>query len=226
MAPKDADAIAPDGSLETAAPLASREERELVARLRSGDEAAFVALVDRHGRAMLRLARTFVSTEASAQEVVQDTWAAVLDGLVGFEARSSLKTWMFRILVNKAKTRGVRDRRSTPMSSLEEGDDADAPPLSADRFDDRGRWSSPPRPWDESSPEGLLMRKEAAGLLREALLRLPDRQRLIVTLRDVEGWTAEEVCSVLELTETNQRVLLHRARSRLRALLEEHLAER
>jgi RNA polymerase sigma-70 factor (ECF subfamily) len=169
---------------------------------------------------MLRLARTFVPTDASAQEVVQETWAAVIDGLSGFEARSSLRTWMFRILVNKAKTRGVRDRRAPPMSSLDVEDDADAPAVSADRFDARGRWSAPPQPWDEGSPEGLLMRKEIAALLREALEHLPERQRTVVTLRDVEGWTAEEVCGVLGLSEVHQRVLLHRARARLRALLE------
>ncbi len=196
------------------------DERELIERLRRGDEASFVALVDQHGAAMRRLARMFVSTDASALEIVQEVWTAVLEGLAGFEGRSSLKTWIFQIVVNRAKTRGVREKRVVPMADPEE---ADAPAVDPARFDARGMWSAPPPRWEERSPEDLLQRKETVEFIREALERLPERQRAVVTLRDVEGWSAEHVCNILDLNETNQRVLLHRGRSRLRALLEQRL---
>lgn len=195
------------------------DEREMIERLRRGDEAAFVALVDKHAPAMRRLARLFVSTEASALEIVQEAWTAVLEGLAGFEGRSSLKTWIFHIVVNRAKTRGVRERRVVPMA---DPDDGDAPAVDPARFDARGMWSAPPPRWE---PDALLEQKELAEFVRQALERLPERQRVVVTLRDMDGWSADEVCNVLDLNETNQRVLLHRGRSRLRALLEERFSK-
>lgn len=198
------------------------DDGELVARLRQGDEAAFTALIDKHHGALRRLARAFVSSDAAANEVVQDTWVAVLDGLAAFEARASLKTWIFRILVNRAKTKGVREARSVPMSALGDGEDAAESAVDPDRFNDRGRWVSPPERWDADTPEKLLLRKELVGELEEAIARLPESQRSVVVMRDALGWSSDEVCNVLELTETNQRVLLHRARSRLRAMLEHH----
>lgn len=194
----------------------------LLARLRAGDAAAFEALVARHHGRLLRLARMFVSTDASAQEVVQDTWLAVLAGLDAFEGRSSLVTWISRILVNRAKTRGVREARSVPISSLGEPEPEDAPAM-AGRFDDRGHWASPPARWDDETPERLVGNQEAMVHLEDELRRLPERQRIVVILRDTLGWTAEEVCNALDVNETNQRVLLHRARTRLRAALETHL---
>jgi RNA polymerase sigma-70 factor, ECF subfamily len=198
-------------------------DKALLARLRAGDADAFESLVARHHGRLLRLARMFVSTEASAEEVVQDTWVAVLDGLESFEERSSLVTWISRILVNRAKTKGVREARSTPFSAIDDtSSDEPQPAVDPSRFDDRGRWSLPPAPWDDETPERLVANHQAMVLLEEELRQLPERQRIIVVLRDTLGWSAEEVCNVLELNETNQRVLLHRARSRLRARLEGH----
>lgn len=204
-----------------------REDQELVARLRQGDEAAFTALLDRHGGALRRLARTFVSSDAAADEVVQDAWVAVLDGLGTFEARSSLKTWIFRILVNRAKTKGAREARTVPVSSLG-ADDEETSEVAVEpsRFDGRGMWSAPPERWESETPAKLLLRKELVGELERAIAELPERQRSVVVMRDALGWSSEEVCNVLELNETNQRVLLHRARSRLRAMLEHHKAGR
>lgn len=199
------------------------DDRALLARLRAGDGEAFEALVRRYHGRLLRLARMFVSSDASAEEVVQDTWVAVLDRVDTFEERSSLLTWISRILVNRAKTRGVREARSLPFSAL--GDtEADGGDLvvEPDRFNDKGRWSAPPARWDDETPERLVGNQEAMALLDEELRQLPERQRIVVVLRDTLGWTADEVCNVLELNETNQRVLLHRARSRLRARLEVH----
>ena len=204
-----------------------REDQDLVARLRQGDETAFAALIDRHHAALRRLARTFVSSDAVAEEVAQDTWVAVLDGLAAFEERSSLKTWIFRILVNRAKTKGVREARSVPMSALGSDDEESAEDaVDSSRFDGRGMWSAPPQRWETDTPEKLLHRKELVGELERAIAQLPERQRSVVVMRDALGWSSEEVCNVLELNETNQRVLLHRARSRLRAMLEDYKSDR
>ena len=204
-----------------------REDQDLVARLRQGDETAFAALIDRHHAALRRLARTFVSSDAVAEEVAQDTWVAVLDGLAAFEERSSLKTWIFRILVNRAKTKGVREARSVPMSALGSDDEESAEDaVDSSRFDGRGMWSAPPQRWETDTPEKLLHRKELVGELERAISQLPERQRSVVVMRDALGWSSEEVCNVLELNETNQRVLLHRARSRLRTMLEDYKSDR
>ncbi len=203
----------------------SAGERELLARLRAGDEAAFVDLVRRWSRTMLRVARGHVSTDDSAQEVVQETWLAVIKGLDGFEGRSSLRTWVFRVLVNTAKTRGVTESRMTPMSSLATGDD-DGAIVDPDRFRgpaDRypGHWTSAgaPQRWDGDPPRGAL-RVEVRALLEAALAGLPQRQRNVVVLRDIEGCGSDEVCQILGLTRENQRVLLHRGRAKLRGALE------
>jgi RNA polymerase sigma-70 factor, ECF subfamily len=213
------------GRMESApaAPAEPRtDEIELVNRLRSGDEAAFTTLVNAHHGALIRLALTFVSDRGAAEEVVQDTWIGVMRGLPTFEGRASLKTWIFRILVNRARTRGARDGRFVTVPPPPE---ADLDEL-AGRFDAAGSWTQPPTPWADSTPEGLLLREEVLDVIKEQIDRLPPAQRTVLTLRDVEGATAEEVCNVLSISETNQRVLLHRARTKVRAALERHLTRR
>lgn len=201
------------------------DDQVLITRLRAGDAEVFDALVRRHHKRLVRLARLFVSTDASAEEVVQDTWVAVLDRLDAFEQRSSLITWVSRILVNRAKTKGVREARSLPFSALADGEGEAEPALEGDRFDAKGKWRAPPARWDDETPERLVGNQQAMAILDDELRQLPERQRLVVVLRDTLGWTAEEVCNVLEVNETNQRVLLHRARTRLRARLEAHFEE-
>jgi len=203
------------------------EDARLVAALRLGDERAFTDLVDRYSSALLRLAEDFVRTRAVAEEVVQETWLAVLNGIDRFEGRSSLKTWLFRILVNQAKTRGMREARSVPFSALEaEGRE---PAVPEDRF--RGpenqwadHWASPPRSLADA-PEERLLSRELRMRLRDALATLPEAQRVVVTLRDVVGCDPREVCELLDVSEGNQRVLLHRGRSKLRAALETYLED-
>lgn len=201
----------------------AHDDAALLERLRAGDGAAFDVIVERCHNRMVRLARLFVSTDASAEEVVQDSWVAVLDRLDSFEGRSSLLTWISRIVVNRAKTRGGREARTTPFSALDaatrDSDDAVDP----SRFDPQGEWSAPPARWEAETPEQLLGNRQAMAIVADEISQLPERQRVIVILRDTLGWTAEEVCNVLELHETNQRVLLHRARSRLRGRLEQEL---
>jgi RNA polymerase sigma-70 factor (ECF subfamily) len=199
-------------------------DARVVAALRRGDESAFAALIDRYNSPLVRLATTFVRDRSVAEEVVQETWLGVLQGIDRFEARSSLKTWIYRILTNKAKTRAERERRAVPFSSL--GRD-DGPSVDPDRFfgpDDRwaGHWASPPRRWDEM-PEERLLARETLDCLQGAIDELPATQRQVITLRDVEGWSADEVCDTLRLSEGNQRVLLHRARSKVRHALEAEL---
>jgi RNA polymerase sigma-70 factor (ECF subfamily) len=198
----------------------------IVAALRRGDESAFAELVDRYHLPLLRLAMTFVRDRAVAEEVVQETWLGVLQGIDRFERRSSLKTWIYRILSNKAKTRAERERRTVPFSSLAAEDEG--PSVDPDRFlgpNDRwaGHWAAPPRRWDEI-PEDRLLSKEMLASLQAAIETLPPAQRQVLTLRDVEGWSAEEVCAALDVSEGNQRVLLHRARSKVRGALEAELS--
>jgi RNA polymerase sigma-70 factor (ECF subfamily) len=197
-------------------------DKALLAQLRAGDGSAFEELIQRYRGRLLRLARFFVSTEASAEEVVQDTWVALLDGLDAFEERSSLFTWISRILVNRAKTRGGREARMVPFSALAADDSSEEPAADPERFSENGRWSAPPLRWEDDTPERIVGNQQAMALLENELRELPERQRMVVVLRDTLGWTPDEVCNVLGLSETNQRVLLHRARSRLRAQLEAH----
>jgi RNA polymerase sigma-70 factor (ECF subfamily) len=205
--------------------LLSRDDARLVERLRAGDESAFAALLHTYGGGMLRVAQMYVSSRAVAEEVVQEAWLGVLRGIDRFEGRSSLKTWLFRIVANTAKTRGVREARSLPFSAFEapEGE----PTVSADRFLGEaerfpGHWAAPPASWARV-PDDALVADETIDVIRREIDRLPPAQRAVITLRDVDGLTAEEVCNALELTETNQRVLLHRARAKVRAALEEYL---
>jgi RNA polymerase sigma-70 factor (ECF subfamily) len=204
-------------------------DAQIVAALRRGDEAAFGDLVDRWGPALLRLARAHVPSQAVAEEVVQETWLAVLRGIDGFEERSSLRTWVFGILMNQARSHGRRERRSLPFAALrrraEEGG-AD-PAVDRHRFQGRrderpGWWAAPPTPWDD--PERRLDAAESRAALTAAIDALPPRQRDALILRDVLGLSSEEACSVLGASEGNGRVLLHRARAKVRAALEEHLA--
>jgi RNA polymerase sigma-70 factor, ECF subfamily len=202
------------------------DEATLLARLRARDEQAFAGLVERYHGSLKRVARSYVSTDAVAEEVVQETWLAVIAGLDRFEGRSSLKTWIFHILANQAKRRGERERRTVPFASLG-GDDADEPALPADRFqgaNDRypGNWAVAPRPWTD--PDRRLGSLELRERIRSALDDLPPVQQAVVTFRDVEGFSSEEVCDLLGLTDGNQRVILHRARTRVRAALEDYMA--
>ena len=192
----------------------------VVQRLRQRDEAVFALLLDTWSRGMLRAARAYVASDQSAEDVVQDTWLAVVRGIDRFEGRSSLRTWVYRILVNLAKTRGVREGRTVPVGLPD-----DSPTVDPARFqgpDDRypGHWRAFP-----ASPESWVLSREVHSLLDRALAGLPERQRIVITLRDVEGYTSEEVCSILEISAANQRVLLHRARAAVRGRLEEYFEE-
>ena len=198
------------------------DDRELVERLRAGDEAAFMALVDALEPSMLRIARMYVSSSSVAEEVVQDAWLGVLRGIDGFQGRSSLRTWIFRILVNIAKTRGVREGRSVPFASLS-GDDLEAPSWDPSAFlgsetGSAGQWSTLPPDW-RGIPEDRLLAGETFAVIRNVLGSLPPMQAEVLRLRDALGWSSDEVRNALDLTETNQRVLLHRARAKVRAAL-------
>jgi RNA polymerase sigma-70 factor (ECF subfamily) len=201
--------------------LVSPQDAKLVERLRAGDEEAFMELIRALNPSLLRVARMFVPTAALAEEVVQETWLAVLNGVDRFEGRSSLKTWIFRILTNIAKTRGERERRSVPFSALDAEEGGFEPAVERSRFTGTGQWAVPPRAW----PEDRLLAQETRHVIERAIEGLPPSQRTVITLRDVEGWTAAEVRNALELSETNQRVLLHRARAKVRRALEQYLSE-
>jgi RNA polymerase sigma-70 factor (ECF subfamily) len=208
---------------KTEGPRASAGDLALVRRLLAGDEAAFVYLVNRYHARLLRLAMSFVSDRSAAEEVVQDTWLGVMSGIRTFEGRSALKTWIFRILINRAKTRGVRELRSIPFSALGNPESEHEPAVDPARFQPTGMWADSPRRWDDETPEKILMRQEAGRRLEEEMAKLPPNQRAVLTLRDVEGLSSDEVCNILGISETNQRVLLHRARSKIRQALEEYL---
>jgi len=207
--------------------VAGSAEAQLLEALRAGDEAAFAQLVREYQPSLVRVARIYVSTQAAAEEVAAETWLAVLNGLDRFEGRSSLKTWIFRILTNIAKTRAQRDGRTLPFSALQDPGRVPEAALDADRFLDPqhprwpGHWAVRPEPW----PEDALIAAETQAVVAEAIEALPPAQRAVISLRDVEGWSSEEVRNALELSETNQRVLLHRARSKVRRALESYLGE-
>ena len=206
---------------------AAAAEAQLLDALRSGEEDAFTALVREYQPSLVRVARMFVSSQAAAEEVAQETWLAVLNGLDRFEGRSSLRTWIFRIITNIAKTRAVRDGRTLPFSALQDPARVPEAAVDADRFLDTehprwpGHWAAKPTAW----PEDALVAAETRKRLAEAIEALPATQRAVISLRDVEGWSSEEVRNALDLSETNQRVLLHRARSKVRAALESYLEQ-
>jgi len=195
-----------------------------VAALREGDEQAFVRLVDQYHASMVRVARAYVATTETAEDVVQDAWIGVINGLDRFEGRSSLKTWMFRIVINKAMTRGGREARSVPFSSL----GPDEPAVDTECFFGSGRWCG----WWLSDdaltklPDRIVLAKESRAMIDSVIATLPPNQRLVITLRDVQGFSAEETCELLGVSEANQRVLLHRARTRVRSALEGYVGER
>jgi len=212
----------------TDASLVYSDDMVLVPALRDGDELAFTWLLDRYDHSLRRLAMNYVQSRAVADEVVQDTWMGVINGIDRFEGRSSLKTWVFRILMNVARARGVREHRSVPFAAaswaLEDGADPTVDPdrfLSAPATDPAGHWVSFPLGW-EHEPEERLEAGETVAVVRQAMSTLPPAQQEVMTLRDVEGWTPSEICSALNISETNQRVLLHRARSKVRRALEEY----
>jgi RNA polymerase sigma-70 factor (ECF subfamily) len=194
------------------------EDLQLLVRLRSGDEDAFVTLVSRNHDAMLRLARTFVHSHAVAEEVVQETWVGVLRGIDRFEGRSSLRTWLLAILVNRARSTGAREARSVAASDSE----GFVAAVDASRFDSGGAWSSPPEQWVDDLEERVGA-EALRGQISAALTNMPERQRAVVMLRDVDGLRSDEVCQVLDLSPANERVLLHRGRSRLRQALEDEI---
>jgi RNA polymerase sigma-70 factor (ECF subfamily) len=205
----------------------TRDDAELVAALRDGDEAAFASLVEELTPALTRLALAHVPSRAVADEVVQDTWIGVLNGIDRFEGRSALRTWIFQILLNIARTRGQREKRTLPFSAFRRGaeEGRDEPAVDADRFqgrrgEDPGAWARPPVEW--SSPDERLASDAARDAMLAAIAELPPRQREVITTRDVLGYSAEEARNALDVSETNQRVLLHRARSKVRAALERH----
>ena len=200
-------------------------EAQLIEALRRGDEEAFRELVREYQPSLVRVARIYVPTQAAAEDVAAETWLGVLNGLDRFEGRSSLRTWIFRILTNIAKTRAVRDGRTLPFSALQEPGRVPEAAVDADRFLDPehprwpGHWAVKPEAW----PEDALLAGETRERLAEAIEALPATQRAVISLRDIEGWSSEEVRNALDLSETNQRVLLHRARAKVRAALESYL---
>jgi RNA polymerase sigma-70 factor, ECF subfamily len=201
-------------------PPPSPEERRLVAALRARDEAAFAELIERYHPSLVRLAMSFVSSRAVAEEVAQEAWLGVLKGIDRFEGRSSLRTWIYRILTNTAKTRAQREARSIPFASLGGGEDGAT--VDPGRFLPAGGWASFPHRWDEM-PEARLLGAETQAVIRAAIEQLPHRMSEVIRLRDVEGFPSAEVCELLSVSEANQRVLLHRARAKVRAALETYL---
>ena len=199
-------------------------DEELVEQLRAGDEAAFAELVARYHRLMLRVARMYVRTDAVAEEVVQESWLAVVRGIDRFQGRSSFKTWLLRIVANRAMTQGVKEARSVPFASLE-GDDPDEPSVAADQFHPvgepgAGAWAAPQELW----PEDQVLADETRRVIEQAIEELPPLQRAVVWMRDVEGWTSEDVSEALGITPGNQRVLLHRGRQKVRAAIQDYVS--
>ncbi len=204
------------------------DEAGLVKALQRGDERVFTAAMDWYSGSLLRLAMSFVPSRAVAEEVVQETWMGVLEGIERFEGRSSFKTWLFRILTNRAKTRGVRERRYEPFGLAGADSDTDEGSSLEDSLfvsegSGKGHWADPPQGWEPDTPERALLSKECRMAIEEAIQRLPNNQRQVITLRDVEGVSAEDVCNILSVSETNQRVLLHRARTKVRRVLDPYV---
>lgn len=214
----------------TATAPAEPNDRMLLLAVRRGDEAAFASLIDRYHPSLVRIATLFVRDYETAEEVAQETWIGVLKGLDRFEERSSFRTWLFSILTNQAKRRGERERRIVPFAALSRPADGDAEPaVDPDRFippgeEWAGYWASPPRDLVEN-PERALLSAEAQAVIDAAIAALPPNQQAVIRLRDVEGWEAADVCNALGLTATHQRVLLHRARSRVRQAIEPYVEQ-
>lgn len=215
--------------LSQSAAVANREVA-LLARLRQGDEGAFDEVVTRHHSALIRMAMGYVADREVAEEVVQDTWMVVIEGLGRFEGRSSLRTWIFGIMIHKAKDRGVREKRHTTFSSFESADDDGDEAIDPSRFHQSGEWAGhwafPPQPWDDQTPEKLLASQQAVTAMHRAIEALPRTLKDVLILRDVEGVEAKEVCNILKITETNLYVRLHRARERVRQAMEAYLVGR
>jgi RNA polymerase sigma-70 factor, ECF subfamily len=206
---------------------AAKDEAALVAALKAGDEAVFADLVDRHAASMLRVARGYVRTHEAAEEVVQEAWIALLKGIANFEGRSSLRTWLFSILINIAKSRGVRDRRNVEVEVLAfTGGTVDPARFrpSDDEYPGHWRADEVPAPFPDT-PEGSVLGGELRDVARRELEKLPDRQRVVVTLRDMLEFDSAEVCELLDISVANQRVLLHRGRAAVRQVLEDYLKE-
>jgi RNA polymerase sigma-70 factor (ECF subfamily) len=205
----------------------TKAEDTLIARLRRGDEGAFDELVNQHHSALIRMAMGYVADREVAEEVVQDTWMVVIENLNRFEGRSSLRTWICGILIHKAKDRGVREKRHTTFSAFESYDDDNDEAVDPSRFQQTGEWAGhwafPPQPWDDQTPEKLLASQQAVNAMQRAIEGLPATLKEVLILRDVEGVDAKEVCELLNITETNLYVRLHRARERVRASVETYL---
>jgi RNA polymerase sigma-70 factor (ECF subfamily) len=208
---------------QTAAPaMTSHDERQLIEKLRAGDEATFNELVDCHHGALIRVARNYLADLSVAEEVVQEAWLGVLEGIDGFQGRSSLKSWIISIVIHKAKDRGVREKRYVAMAA-NGYDDADEPAVDPSRFRASGEWGLPPQQWDELTPERLLESQESLDLLQQAIAALPGNLREVLVLRDLEELDSKEICRMLKITESNLYVRLHRARERVRETMERSL---
>jgi RNA polymerase sigma-70 factor (ECF subfamily) len=211
-------------------PSLAKGEDSLIARLRKGDEGAFDELVSRHHGALIRMAMGYVADRELAEEVVQDTWMAVIESLDRFEGRSSLRTWIFGILIHKAKDRGVREKRHSTFSAFESYDDEHDEAVDPARFQQSGEWAGhwafPPQPWDDQTPEKLLANRQAVDAMQRAIDELPATLKSVLILRDVEGVESNEICELLAITETNLYVRLHRARERVRQAVEFYLEGR
>lgn len=212
----------------SAGTIGTHAEQALIARLRKGEDGAFDELVTKHHSALIRMAMGHVASREVAEEVVQDTWMAVIEGLDRFQGRSSLRTWIFGIMIHKAKDRGVREKRHTTFSALESFNDDGDETIDPSRFhqsgERAGHWAFPPQPWDEQTPEKLLASQQAVNAMNEAIEALPQTLKDVLILRDVEGVEVKEVCEILKITETNLYVRLHRARERVRQAVETYLA--
>ena len=214
------------------APQALPDDQALIAQLRQRDEEAFMALVKQYHTSLVRLASIYVNDESVAEDVAQETWLGVLKGLDRFEGRSSLKTWIFTILTNRAKTRAQREKRTLPFSAFQDSDSLETgePSVDPERFNPpdapawANHWLFKPTPW-EYSPESTLLAKELRARIEQAIAALPPGPRAVITMRDLDGWVSEEVCNVLGISETNQRVLLHRARTKVRRAIEMYFDE-
>ena len=208
----------------------TKAEGTVIARLKRGDEGAFDELVNQHHSVLIRMAMGYVADREVAEEVVQDTWMAVIESLNRFEGRSSLRTWVCGILIHKAKDRGVREKRHTTFSAFESYDDDNDEAIDPSRFHQSGEWAGhwafPPQPWDDQTPEKLLASRQAVQAMQHAVDALPTTLKDVLILRDVEGVEVKEVCELLKITETNLYVRLHRARERVRAAVERTLEGR